>query len=160
MSSNITSPSNKSNSAVAGENTTASPSGKGKGKAVDVSNEEEDEEEEEEEEDEEMQSGEEEEEEEEEVRALSTRLACIHACHTHTRRVACMLALNPNYPALTLTLDTQEEDFEEIDPSAILPTGRRTRGVKVDYTSQEALAKAGLQANDDGDDSDEDVEMK
>ncbi|KAH9484863.1 Histone H2A.Z-specific chaperone CHZ1 [Psilocybe cubensis] len=119
MSSNITSPSNKSNSAVAGENTTASPSGKGKGKAVDVSNEEEDEEEEEEEEDEEMQSGEEEEEEEEE-----------------------------------------EEDFEEIDPSAILPTGRRTRGVKVDYTSQEALAKAGLQANDDGDDSDEDVEMK
>ncbi|KDR67560.1 hypothetical protein GALMADRAFT_147099 [Galerina marginata CBS 339.88] len=52
-----------------------------------------------------------------------------------------------------------EEEFEEIDPTAILPTGRRTRGVKVDYTSQEALAKAGLQANED-DDSDDDVEMK
>lgn len=49
----------------------------------------------------------------------------------------------------------------EIDPSAILPTGRRTRGVKVDYTSKEALAKAGLQdKGNDEEDSDEDVEMK
>ena len=31
----------------------------------------------------------------------------------------------------------------EIDPSVILP--RRTRGVKVDYSSEEALKKAGLE---------------
>ncbi|GLB36964.1 putative histone chaperone domain CHZ [Lyophyllum shimeji] len=54
--------------------------------------------------------------------------------------------------------EEEEEDFEEIDPSAILSTGRRTRGVKIDYTSKEALAKAGLQGNED--DEDEDVEMK
>ena len=43
----------------------------------------------------------------------------------------------------------QEEDFEEIDPSAIINTGgRRTRGVRVDYTSAEALAKAGLKPED------------
>ncbi|PPQ92988.1 hypothetical protein CVT25_000189 [Psilocybe cyanescens] len=119
MSSNITSPSNKSNTASSGEsNVNASPSGKGKGKAVEESTEEEDEDEEDEEDDEEMQSGDEEDE------------------------------------------DEEEEEFEEIDPSAILPTGRRTRGVKVDYTSKEALARAGLQGNEDGEDSDEDVEMK
>jgi len=38
-----------------------------------------------------------------------------------------------------------EEDFTEIDAGAILPQGRRTRGVKVDYTSAEALKKAGLE---------------
>ncbi|KAF5386252.1 hypothetical protein D9615_002633 [Tricholomella constricta] len=53
-----------------------------------------------------------------------------------------------------------EETFEEIDPSAILSTGRRTRGVKVDYTSQEALQRAGLQGNEKDEDEDEDVEMK
>ncbi|KAF4621432.1 hypothetical protein D9613_000197 [Agrocybe pediades] len=52
-----------------------------------------------------------------------------------------------------------EEEFDEINPEAILPTGRRTRGVRVDYTSKEALEKAGLQGNEDEDD-DEDVEMK
>ena len=52
-----------------------------------------------------------------------------------------------------------QDAFDEIDPSAILPTGRRTRGVKVDYTSKEALEKAGLPQGDEGD-SDEDVEMK
>ena len=41
-----------------------------------------------------------------------------------------------------------------------MPPGRRTRGVKVDYTSKEALAKAGLQGNEDDDESDDDVEMK
>ena len=48
--------------------------------------------------------------------------------------------------------------MEEIDPSAILPTSRRTRGVRVDYTSKEALAKAGLTGNEI--DEDEDEEMK
>lgn len=39
--------------------------------------------------------------------------------------------------------------------------GRRTRGVKVDYTSKEALEKAGLHGNEkDEEESDDDVEMK
>ncbi|KAJ7346944.1 hypothetical protein DFH08DRAFT_1080881 [Mycena albidolilacea] len=63
--------------------------------------------------------------------------------------------------------DDDDEDEEEaddskekIDPSAI--RSRRTRGVKVDYTSPEALAKAGLTAQDiaGDDDDDEDVAMK
>ncbi|KAF8070043.1 histone H2A.Z-specific chaperone CHZ1 [Lyophyllum atratum] len=54
--------------------------------------------------------------------------------------------------------DEAEETLEEIDPSAIV--GRRTRGVKVDYTSKEALAKAGLQDNENDEDEDEDVEMR
>ncbi|KAG5642755.1 hypothetical protein DXG03_002236 [Asterophora parasitica] len=53
-----------------------------------------------------------------------------------------------------------EDDFEEIDPSAIITAGRRTRGVKVDYTSKEALERAGLQGNEKDEDDDEDVEMK
>ncbi|RXW14076.1 hypothetical protein EST38_g11778 [Candolleomyces aberdarensis] len=53
--------------------------------------------------------------------------------------------------------DEEEEDFEEIDPSAIIPTGRRTRGVRVDYTSQEALAKAGLTGNEMDEDDDEET---
>ncbi|KAL4244325.1 CHZ1 family protein [Abortiporus biennis] len=40
--------------------------------------------------------------------------------------------------------EMEEDNLEEIDASAILPTSRRTRGVRVDYTSAEALAKAGL----------------
>jgi hypothetical protein len=53
-----------------------------------------------------------------------------------------------------------EEALEEIDPSVIV--GRRTRGVRVDYTSKEALAKAGLQGNEEEDDTEDDcdVEMK
>lgn len=39
--------------------------------------------------------------------------------------------------------------FQEIDPTAILPPGRRTRGVKVDYTSAEALRKADLKPEDE-----------
>ena len=50
--------------------------------------------------------------------------------------------------------------LQEIDPAAILSTGRRTRGVKVDYTSKEALAKAGIDDPEKEEDSDEDVEMK
>ncbi|KAG5219821.1 hypothetical protein IMY05_C4757000200 [Salix suchowensis] len=46
-----------------------------------------------------------------------------------------------------------EEDFSEINPEAI--TSRRTRGKKVDYTSAEALAKAGLAAEGDDDDDEE-----
>ena len=52
-----------------------------------------------------------------------------------------------------------EDDLDEIDPKAIVTQGRRTRGVRVDYTSKEALEKAGLQNNDD-EESDEDVKMK
>lgn len=51
-----------------------------------------------------------------------------------------------------------EDNLDEIDPTAIV--GRRTRGVKVDYTSKEALEKAGLQGNEKDEDTDEDVEMK
>ncbi|KAJ8597469.1 hypothetical protein M405DRAFT_803743 [Rhizopogon salebrosus TDB-379] len=46
-----------------------------------------------------------------------------------------------------------EEDFEEIDPSAI--RSRRTRGVRVDYTSAEALEKAGMTKEDVEKDDDE-----
>jgi hypothetical protein len=46
----------------------------------------------------------------------------------------------------------EDEDYEEIDPTAI--RSRRTRGVKVDYTSQEALEKAGLQRQDLEEDDD------
>ena len=45
--------------------------------------------------------------------------------------------------------------MEEIDPSAIIPTGRRTRGVRVDYTSAEALAKAGVKPEDAADDDEQ-----
>jgi len=49
----------------------------------------------------------------------------------------------------------------EIDPQAIITGGRRTRGVKIDYTSEEALKKAGLdKKEDDEDEDDEDVKMK
>ncbi|KAJ3557863.1 hypothetical protein NM688_g1242 [Phlebia brevispora] len=40
----------------------------------------------------------------------------------------------------------EEESLDDIDPSVIQP--RRTRGVRVDYTSPEALAKAGLKPSD------------
>ncbi|KAJ7045836.1 hypothetical protein C8F04DRAFT_1249209 [Mycena alexandri] len=52
-----------------------------------------------------------------------------------------------------------EESFDQIDPSVIQP--RRTRGVKVDYTSAAALEKAGLTAEEAAaDDDDTDVKMK
>jgi len=59
--------------------------------------------------------------------------------------------------------DDDEEDEEEdnnperIDPKAILPPGQRrsARGKKIDYTSTEALERAGLQLP-----GGEDVEMK
>lgn len=49
--------------------------------------------------------------------------------------------------------EEEEEEFEEIDPSAIV--GRRTRGVKVDYTSKEALEKAGLNPEEEEEEEDE-----
>ncbi|KAF8441516.1 hypothetical protein L210DRAFT_3537398 [Boletus edulis BED1] len=52
-----------------------------------------------------------------------------------------------------------EEEVSEIDPSAIISGGRRTRGVKVDYTSKEALEKAGLKPEDSDDDEDEDMKQ-
>jgi hypothetical protein len=51
----------------------------------------------------------------------------------------------------------QEESFEDIDPSQIV--GRRTRGVKVDYSSAEAYEKAGIKPEED-EDEDDDTEMK
>ena len=58
-----------------------------------------------------------------------------------------------------LFFQVDDDDLSEIDPSAIITQGRRTRGLRVDYTSKEAMAKAGLHGNED-DDSDDDVEMK
>ncbi|KAJ7594552.1 histone H2A.Z-specific chaperone CHZ1 [Mycena floridula] len=58
--------------------------------------------------------------------------------------------------------EASEDSLQEIDPQAIITSGRRTRGVKVDYSSAEALAKAGLDnktATED-DEDDEDVQMK
>ncbi|EMD37654.1 hypothetical protein CERSUDRAFT_114301 [Gelatoporia subvermispora B] len=50
--------------------------------------------------------------------------------------------------------DMEEDDLGAVDPSAIISGGRRTRGVRVDYTSQEAIARAGLTGHED-DDEDE-----
>ena len=48
----------------------------------------------------------------------------------------------------------QEDGYEEIDTTAIINTGgRRTRGgPRVDYSSAEALAKAGLKADEAAED--------
>ena len=43
--------------------------------------------------------------------------------------------------------------MDEIDPSVIQP--RRTRGVRVDYTSAEALAKAGIKPEDAAEDDEQ-----
>lgn len=51
--------------------------------------------------------------------------------------------------------DDDEDETDEIDPTVILPAGRRTRGIKVDYTSKEALHKAGLKPEDEGYEEDE-----
>ncbi|KAK0505182.1 histone H2A.Z-specific chaperone CHZ1 [Armillaria luteobubalina] len=51
--------------------------------------------------------------------------------------------------------EEEEDEEEEIDPAAILPTSRRTRGARVDYTSAEALSKAGLTEKDEDDDEDD-----
>ena len=42
----------------------------------------------------------------------------------------------------------------------LAPGARRSTRVKVDYTSPEALAKAGLKAESKDEDSDDDVTMK
>jgi len=52
-------------------------------------------------------------------------------------------------------MDEEEDEMAEIDPSVILPPTRRTRGIKVDYTSKEALAKAGLKPETPDDDAEE-----
>ncbi|KAF9009148.1 hypothetical protein BDZ89DRAFT_1078717 [Hymenopellis radicata] len=54
--------------------------------------------------------------------------------------------------------EEEDDDMEEIDPSAIVT--RRTRGKKVDYTSAEALSKAGLKKDDKDEEDDEDAKMK
>ncbi|KAG6378192.1 hypothetical protein JVT61DRAFT_13887 [Boletus reticuloceps] len=55
--------------------------------------------------------------------------------------------------------EESEEEDPDIDPSVIISSGRRTRGVKVDYTSKEALEKAGLKPEDLEDDEDEDMKQ-
>ncbi|KAJ3936795.1 MAG: hypothetical protein NXY57DRAFT_984253 [Lentinula lateritia] len=50
--------------------------------------------------------------------------------------------------------EDEDDSMEEIDPSVIM-AGRRTRGKKVDYTSAEALAKAGLKVNEEDDEDDD-----
>ncbi|THH14969.1 hypothetical protein EW146_g5437 [Bondarzewia mesenterica] len=49
--------------------------------------------------------------------------------------------------------EDHSQDLAELDPSLILP--RRTRGVKIDYASEEALRKAGLKPEAPGADEDE-----
>ena len=65
------------------------------------------------------------------------------------------------------TPHTQEDNLDEIDTSAILAPGTRrsTRGVRVDYSSAEALQKAGLKPETEEEDQEEsfvanDDEMK
>jgi hypothetical protein len=60
----------------------------------------------------------------------------------------------PEPPHPTKSSLQEEDDMEEIDPTAIV--GRRTRGRKVDYTSTEALRKADLKPEDDAEDEGED----
>jgi len=55
--------------------------------------------------------------------------------------------------------DVDEDSLEEIDPRDVQIIGRRTRGVKVDYTSREALAKAGLKPEGENEDDDEDMAL-
>ncbi|KAJ7800431.1 hypothetical protein B0H14DRAFT_2899810 [Mycena olivaceomarginata] len=51
--------------------------------------------------------------------------------------------------------EIEEDELEELNPSAIQRC--RTRGVRVDYTSSEALEKAGLTTEYDADSEDEDA---
>ncbi|KAL9708664.1 Histone H2A.Z-specific chaperone CHZ1 [Leucoagaricus gongylophorus] len=55
--------------------------------------------------------------------------------------------------------EDEEESYDDIDPSAILQEGGRTRGLRVDYTSLEAMEKAGLTPGDADDDEDDDIAM-
>ena len=88
--------------------------------------------------------GDEEEEEDEEAEGEDESDEEVCCC------LSVFFALMCGFSLLLFGFDVQvEESFEEIDPSAI--RSRRTRGVKVDYTSAEALEKAGLKA-DEGDD--------
>lgn len=66
------------------------------------------------------------------------------------------LPLNHADRCFLFVMCSQDESGEKIDPGAIV--GRRTRGVRVDYTSKEALAKAGLHGNEI--DEEEDEEMR
>jgi Histone chaperone domain CHZ/Centromere protein B dimerisation domain len=104
--------------------------GKGKGKAAAGDSMEEDEEEDDEDEEED------EDEEDEEMDEVSTPLFSTRRVATYSTRLTFLFIL---------CIFFQDDSLEEIDPGAILPSsGRRTRGVKIDYTSKEALEKAGL----------------
>jgi hypothetical protein len=102
--------------------------GKGKGKATETVEEEEDEDDDDEEEEEDEDEGEEDEDEDMEVSASSA---------------------SPSAPMADGEM--QEDSLEEIDATAIVSGGRRTRGKVVDYSSAEAYAKAGIKHGDDDD---------
>jgi hypothetical protein len=51
------------------------------------------------------------------------------------------------------------QDFAEIDPSSILPSSRRSTRAQVDYSSAEALKKAGLQEGDDDEENEGDRDV-
>ena len=116
--------------------------GKGKGKVI------EDEPMDDEEDDDEDDDEEEEEAEDEDEEMAEVSPFCNHAS-SHVRRV------HARSNELTCL---QEESLDEIDPTLIQP--RRTRGVRVDYTSPEALAKAGLKPGDNADEEDQPYEAK
>jgi len=54
--------------------------------------------------------------------------------------------------------DEELDTYDEIDPTVI--TSRRTRGVKVDYTSPEALRKAGFTEGDEGEEGEDSFNME
>lgn len=126
----------------------ASPSSKGKSKAKNPKDESE-----EDDDDEEEENGSEDEhtgDEDEEVGSSS------YFEMPQTMRYHDYFYLSWSFASLLKILSQVEEDaLEEIDPSVIV--GRRTRGVKVDYTSPEALERAGLKGNEKDDESDDDA---
>jgi len=121
-----------SNNTSAADNTTVASPSKGKGKAPVVDDPIDGEEEDDEDEDDEGDEDDEDEDEE------------VGECET--------LSCN------TLMLLFQES-YDDIDPSAILHSGNRTRGVVVDYNSAEALEKAGFKPGEADDDDDDDNAM-
>lgn len=107
-----------------------------KGKGKEVKEEDEEEEEEEEDEDEEIEEDDMEEEDDDEA-----------------SQVRCTNCLRPTNSALQA-----EDTYDEIDPTVI--TSRRTRGVRVDYTTPEALRKAGITEGDEGEEGEDSFTME
>jgi len=125
--------------------------GKGKGKAVNDDAMDEDEEEEEEEEDDDDDDDDDEEEEDDDMEEVSP--VPFYACDASETRFFSRYIFFTRFSYTQTSI--AQDDHNEIDPSAILPPSRRTRGVKVDYTSKEALEKAGLDKAEGDDDEEE-----